>query len=113
MAEPVDPSDGIPLQAMIFIMEDQKSEAFRAKMKEFRESGRGKGPVNRRLWVTLAEGLAADWRHQSQAHQTASSLRVKEDLKRLIGRNKGGTNTTLHAVNNANGRPLRFLMTAG
>ena len=31
----------------------------------------------------------------------------------LIGRTKGGMNTKLHAVADANGRPLSFFMTAG
>ncbi len=32
---------------------------------------------------------------------------------RLIGRTKGGKNTRLHAVTAANGRPIKFFMTAG
>jgi hypothetical protein len=32
---------------------------------------------------------------------------------RLIGRTKGGMNTKLHSVTDAEGRPLRFFMTAG
>ncbi len=32
---------------------------------------------------------------------------------RLIGRTKGGMNTKLHAVTDADGRPIRFFMTAG
>ena len=48
-----------------------------------------------------------------KAHHTASSLRVKGDLGRLIGRTKGGMNTKLHAVGDADGRPLSFFMTAG
>ena len=48
-----------------------------------------------------------------KAHRTASSLRVKRDLGRLIGRTKSGMNTKLHAVADANGRPLSFFMTAG
>ena len=31
---------------------------------------------------------------------------------RLIGRTKGGMNTKLHAVTDADGRPIRFFMTA-
>src|SRR3546814_6764539 len=31
----------------------------------------------------------------------------------LIGRTKGGMNTKLHAVTDANGRPISFFMTAG
>ena len=37
----------------------------------------------------------------------------KGDLGRLIGRTKGGMNTKLHALADANGRPLSFFMTAG
>ncbi len=49
-----------------------------------------------------------------KAHRTASSLREKKgDLGRLIGRTKGGMNTSLHAVSDADGRPLSFFMTAG
>ncbi|MCP3733265.1 IS5 family transposase [Sphingomonas sp. MG17] len=49
-----------------------------------------------------------------KAHRTASSLAVKKgNLGRLIGRTKGGMNTKLHAVTDANGRPLSFFMTAG
>ncbi|MFW2850735.1 IS5 family transposase [Sphingomonas sp. TX0543] len=49
-----------------------------------------------------------------KAHRTASSLAGKKgDLGRLIGRTKGGMNTKLHAITDANGRPLRFFMTAG
>lgn len=33
-----------------------------------------------------------------KARRTASSLRVKRDVGRLIGRTKGGLNTKLHAV---------------
>lgn len=32
---------------------------------------------------------------------------------RAIGRTKGGMNTKLHAVTDADGRPIRFFMTAG
>ncbi len=32
---------------------------------------------------------------------------------RLIGRTKGGMNTKLHAITDAEGRPIRFFMTAG
>jgi len=49
-----------------------------------------------------------------KAHRTAASLRVKKgDLGRLIGRTKGGLYTKLHAVADANGRPLSFFMTPG
>jgi transposase len=37
----------------------------------------------------------------------------KGDIGRLIGRAKGGMNTKLHALADANGRPLSFFMTAG
>jgi hypothetical protein len=36
-----------------------------------------------------------------KAHRTASSLGVKGGLGRLIGRTKGGMNTKLHAVTEA------------
>ena len=32
---------------------------------------------------------------------------------RLIGQIKGGMNTKLHAITDADGRPIRFFMTAG
>lgn len=48
-----------------------------------------------------------------KAHRTASSLRVKRNVGRLIGRTKGGMNTKLHAVTDANGRPSSVFMTAG
>lgn len=48
-----------------------------------------------------------------KAHRTASSLRVKRGAGRLIGRTKGGMNTKLHAVTDANGRPVSFFITAG
>ena len=31
----------------------------------------------------------------------------------MIGRTKGGMNTKLHAVTDADGRPIRFFVTAG
>jgi hypothetical protein len=37
----------------------------------------------------------------------------KGESGRLIGRTKGGMNIKLHAVADANGRPLSFFMTAG
>ena len=41
-----------------------------------------------------------------KAHRTASSLRVeKGSLGRLIGRTKGGMNTKLYAIADADGRP--------
>ncbi len=48
-----------------------------------------------------------------KADRTASSPRVKERLGALIGRTKGGMNTKLHAVTDANGRPISFFITAG
>jgi transposase len=48
-----------------------------------------------------------------KAHRTASSLRVKRRLGRLIGRTKGGMNTKFHAVTDANGRLTSLFMTAG
>ena len=48
-----------------------------------------------------------------KAHLHGIGLRVKRDFGRLIGRTKGGMNTKLHAVGDADGRPLSFFMTAG
>ncbi|GBQ63706.1 transposase [Komagataeibacter swingsii DSM 16373] len=48
-----------------------------------------------------------------KARRTASSLQVKKHAGRLICCTKGGTNTKLHAITDANGRPLSFFMTAG
>ncbi|MEG8055019.1 IS5 family transposase [Sphingomonas aerolata] len=76
----------------------------------------------RGVFLRMMEGLAAAQAVPKtvmidatylKAHRTASSLRVKEDLGRLIGRTKGGMNTKLHAVSDADGRPLSFFMTAG
>jgi len=48
------------------------------------------------------------------AHRMASSLRVKSDRRgRLIGRTKGGLNTTLQAATDAKYRPLWFFTAAG
>jgi transposase len=52
------------------------------------------------------------------AHRTATSLGSKKGGARdqkgcLIGRTKGGMNTKLHAVTDADGRPIRLFMTAG
>ncbi|WP_338469021.1 IS5 family transposase [Sphingomonas sp. gentR] len=76
----------------------------------------------RGIFLRMMEGLAAAEAVPKtvmidatylKAHRTASSLRVKGDLGRLIGRTKGGMNTKLHAVSDADGRPLSFFMTAG
>nr|WP_252865517.1 IS5 family transposase [Brevundimonas diminuta] len=48
-----------------------------------------------------------------KAHRTASSLGKKGGLGRLIGRTKGGMNTKLHAITDANGRPISLFVTAG
>lgn len=43
-----------------------------------------------------------------------SSLSLDKAQKgRLIGRTKGGLNTKLHAVSDAEGRPIRFFLSAG
>ncbi|MEP9403130.1 IS5 family transposase [Sphingomonas sp. VNH70] len=75
------------------------------------------------VFTRMMEGLAAVGAEPQtvmidatylKAHRTASSLRVKKgNLGRLIGRTKGGMNTKLHALADANGRPLSFFMTAG
>ena len=76
----------------------------------------------RGVFLRMMEGLAAASTTLKRimidatylkAHRTASSLREKRGLGRLIGRTKGGMNTKLHAVTDANGRPLSFFMTAG
>ncbi|MES3097480.1 IS5 family transposase [Sphingomonas aerolata] len=77
----------------------------------------------RGVFVRMMEGLAAASATPKtimidatylKAHRTASSLRVKKGaLGGLIGRTKGGMNTQLHAVTDAEGRPLSFFMTAG
>jgi len=49
-----------------------------------------------------------------KAHRTTSSLGVtKGGLGRPIERTKGGMSTKLHAITDANGRPLSFCITAG
>jgi IS5 family transposase len=49
-----------------------------------------------------------------KAHRTAFEPAGKKGgLGRLIGRTKGGMNTKLHAVTDANGRPIGLFMTAG
>ncbi|WP_375272705.1 IS5 family transposase [Sphingomonas sp.] len=75
------------------------------------------------IFLQMMEGLAAASPDPKtvmidatylKAHRTASSLRVKKGARgRLIGRTKGGMNTKLHAVSDADGRPLSFFMTAG
>ncbi|WP_294288266.1 IS5 family transposase [uncultured Sphingomonas sp.] len=75
------------------------------------------------VFMRIMEGLAAaDAEPKTvmidetylKVHRTASSLRVKKRISgRLIGCTKGGMNTKLHAVADANGRPLSFFMTAG
>jgi hypothetical protein len=68
------------------------------------------------------DGLAAEAAVQKKikidatylkAHLTATNLRSEGDQRRqLVGRTRGGINTKLHAISDANGRPLRFFMTA-
>ncbi|MGN5374403.1 IS5 family transposase [Sphingomonas hankookensis] len=74
------------------------------------------------VFTRMMEGLAAAGAEPKtvmidatylKAHRTAASLRLKRGLGRLIGRTKGGLNTKLHALADANGRPLSFFMTAG
>lgn len=49
-----------------------------------------------------------------EAHRTASRPAFEKERRgRLIGRTKGGMETESHAVTDANGHPIRFLMTAG
>ncbi len=49
-----------------------------------------------------------------KTHPTASSLGLKKGAcGRLIGRTKGGKNSKLHTVTDAQGRPLRMFLMAG
>lgn len=74
------------------------------------------------VFARMMEGLASEAADRKtvmidatylKAHRTASSLRLKRGRGRLIGRTKGGMNTKLHAVTDANGRPIKFFITAG
>lgn len=66
--------------------------------------GRGEGRDDGR---DLPEGA-------SHGFEPAVGKRGLDDQReRLVGRRKGGLNTTLHAVADAKGRPLGFFMTAG
>ena len=74
------------------------------------------------VFARMMEGLAAERADPKpvmtdasylKAHRTASSLRLKKGLGRLIGRAKDGMNTEFHALADANGRPLSFFITAG
>ena len=75
------------------------------------------------VFVRMMEGLAAgsaDPRTDMidatclKAHRTASSLAVKKGvLDACLVRTKGGMNTKLHAVTDADGHPLSFFLTAG
>ncbi|WP_183969538.1 IS5 family transposase [Sagittula marina] len=74
-------------------------------------------------FARMMEGLASEAADRKtvmidatylKAHRTASSLRFEKGGRgRLIGRTKGGMNTKVHAVTDANGRPIKFFMTAG
>ena len=46
-----------------------------------------------------------------KAHRTAASLLQKGGFPRCIGRTKGGLNSKLHAVCDAEGRPIALLLT--
>ncbi len=51
---------------------------------------------------------------EGHGDQPAVEKREPDDQRgRVIGRTKGGMNTKLHAVADAEGRPIRFFMTAG
>lgn len=79
------------------------------------------------VFARMMEGLASEGIEQKtimidaiylKTHRTASSLRTKkgepdDQRGRLIGRTKGGLNTTLHASTDTKGRPLKFFMTTG
>ena len=59
------------------------------------------------MHVRVASGIS-----QSAPHGVKPAGK-KGSPGRLIGRTKGGMNTKLHAVTDANGRPISFFMTAG
>lgn len=75
------------------------------------------------VFSRMMEGLAAAGAERRTVMIDATYLKAhphgikpagkKGGLGRLIGRTKGGMNTKLHAVTDANGRPLSFFMTAG
>ncbi|WP_145206863.1 IS5 family transposase [Sphingobium sp. B2] len=75
------------------------------------------------VFTRIMAGLAAEAADEKtimidatylKAHRTASSLRGKKGGRgRLIGRTKGGMNTKLHVVADAQGRPIRMFVTAG
>ena len=52
-----------------------------------------------------------------KAHRTATNLRLNrgpgDQRGCLIDRTKSGKNTKVHAITDADGRPIRFFMTAG
>jgi transposase len=70
------------------------------------------------VFLRMMEGLAApqasERRNLSQGPPHGiQPCGKKGGAGRLIGRTKGGMNTKLHAVTDANGRPISFFMTAG
>ena len=64
-------------------------------------------------WLLGDRGYDADWFRDALEAKGIQPAGKKGDLGRLIGRTKGGMNTKLHAVSDADGRPLSFFMTAG
>ena len=95
-----------------------------------REYGPAKALCNRwkrwsdnRVFAGIMVGLAAEgtgpttimiYATSLTAHRTAGRLRAKKGGRGCqIGRTKGGMNTTLHAVTDAQCRPIRCFMSAG
>ena len=72
------------------------------------------------MWQRLFEHLAAEPDNEyamidstpSCAHQHGASAPKKDD-DHAIGRSKGGLSTKIHALVDALGNPLRFLLTPG
>lgn len=68
--------------------------------------GRGDGSEDRDDRRDPSQGAPHDDQPESEKGDPG------DQRGRLIGRTKGGTNTKLHAVTDAEGRPIRFFMTA-
>ena len=71
-----------------------------------------------RIMVSLAAGNADPNEIMTdttslKAQRKACSLHANKGGGRLIGRGKGGLNRQLHAVTDAEGRPMRFYLSAG
>jgi transposase len=72
------------------------------------------------VFIRMMEGLSGRAAHRHDRRDLSEGAPhgfepggKKGGLGRLIGRTKGGMNTKLHAVTDANGRPISLFMTAG